>query len=209
MTTPQRAKFLDGELMGHVAVMSFSASVGLLSMFAVDFVDLYFISLLGDIAKTAGVGFAGTLIFFNMSISIGLMIAVSALAARRLGRHDPAGAREIATNALALGLMVSSVFAVLFWVFTPQLLDLIGATGDAKTYATRYLRIVVPSMPVAVVAMSCGGLLRAHGDARRAMLATVGGGAVNAVLVPILIFGLSLGLEGAAMASVAARGGLA
>ncbi|WP_306251485.1 MATE family efflux transporter [Parvularcula sp. IMCC14364] len=199
------AKFLEGNLMRHVAIMAFSASAGLLSMFAVDFIDLYFISLLGDVAITAGVGFAGTLIFFNMSVSIGLMIAVSALTARRLGRDDEEGARRIATSAVALGLMVSIVIAVLFWIFAPQLLDMIGATGDAKAHATRYLRIVVPSLPVAVFAMSSSGILRAHGDARRAMNATLAGGIVNAILDPILIFGLSFGLEGAAMASVAAR----
>ncbi len=191
--------------MRHVAIMAFSASAGLLSMFTVDFVDLYFISLLGDVAITAGVGFAGTLIFFNMSVSIGLMIAVSALTARRLGRDDEDGARRIATSAVALGLMVSVLIAILFWIFAPLLLDLIGATGEAKDHATRYLRIVVPSLPVAVFAMSSSGILRAHGDARRAMNATLGSGLVNAILDPILIFGLALGLEGAAIASVAAR----
>ncbi len=200
-----KAKFLEGDLMRHVAIMSFSASAGLLSMFVVDFVDLYLISLLGDPAKTAGVGFASTLLFFNMSISIGLMIATSALSARRIGRHDPEGARRIATNVLALGLMVSVVFASLFWLFTPQLLDLVGAEGATKEHATTYLRIIVPSMPVVILGMSCGGILRAHGDARRAMNATLASGFVNAVLDPILIFGLSLGLEGAAYASVLAR----
>lgn len=50
-----------------------------------------------------------------------------------------------------------------------------------------------------------GAILRAHGDARRAMMATVWGGVVNAILDPILIFGLDLELTGAALASVAAR----
>ncbi|MEL6588105.1 MAG: MATE family efflux transporter [Pseudomonadota bacterium] len=48
-------------------------------------------------------------------------------------------------------------------------------------------------------------MLRAHGDAKRSMLSTLYGGGVNAVLDPILIFGLSLGLDGAAIASVCAR----
>jgi len=50
-----------------------------------------------------------------------------------------------------------------------------------------------------------GAILRAHGDARRAMMATIWGGLVNAVLDPILIFGLDLELTGAAIASVCAR----
>ena len=52
-------------------------------------------------------------------------------------------------------------------------------------------------------------VLRAYGDARRAMMATVWGGLVNAVLDPILIFGLDLELTGAAIASVADRATIA
>ena len=199
------AKFLEGDLMRHVIIMSLSASVGLISMFVVDFVDLYFISLLGQQALAAAVGFAGTLIYFNMSITVGLMIAVSALAARRIGAGDPEGAREVATSVLVLGVGASIIFAGLFWVFTPQLLEMIGASGQTRDYAVRYLRIVVPFMPFMVGAMVCSGLLRAHGDARRAMQTTLSAGITNAILDPILIFGFDMGLDGAAWASVAAR----
>ncbi len=201
----KRGKFLDGDLMRHVVVMSLSASVGLLSMFVVDFVDLYFISLLGDPALTAAVGFAGTLLFFNMSVAVGLMIAMSALASRRIGRGEHEGARQIATSVIALGLMISTVFAVLFWIFTPFLLEMVGATGAAKEGAVRYLRIIVPAMPIMVLALISSGLLRAHGDAKRVMNATIATGFVNAVLDVVFIFGFGWGLEGAAWASVGSR----
>jgi len=191
--------------MRHVVVMALSASFGLLSIFIVDFVDLYFISLLGDAALAAAVGFAGTLIFFNMSVTIGLMIAMSALAAQRIGRGDAAEARRIATSVMIVGLALSVAIAIAFWLGAPALLDLIGAVGETKRLAVGYLRIVVPALPVMAVAMIASGLLRAHGDARRAMNATLAAGIVNAVLDPILIFGFGLGLEGAAWASVAAR----
>lgn len=203
--TQKKAKFLHGDLMGHVIVMSLSASVGLVSIFLVDFADLFFISLLGESALAAAVGFAGTLLFFNQSITIGLMIAMGALAARRIGQGDEDEARRIATSVVVVGMIVGVVMATLFWVFAPQLLELLGAEGETKDFAVRYLRIVVPSMPVMVLAMVSSGLLRAHGDARRAMNATLAAGAVNAILDPILIFGVGLGLDGAALASVGAR----
>jgi Na+-driven multidrug efflux pump len=56
-----------------------------------------------------------------------------------------------------------------------------------------------------LVGMVGGAILRAHGAARLSMMATIWGGLVNAVLDPILIFGLDLELTGAALASVAAR----
>jgi len=80
-----------------------------------------------------------------------------------------------------------------------------GASAATLDLAVEYLRIIVPSLPLLLVGMVGGAILRAHGDARRAMMATVWGGVVNAILDPILIFGLDLELTGAALASVAAR----
>jgi len=191
--------------MRHIVVMALSASVGLVSIFLVDFVDLYFISLLGQTELAAAVGFAGTILFFNQSVTIGLMIAMGALAAQRIGRGEEEEARRIATSVLAVGLGVAVAVGGAFWIWAPSVLDLIGAVGDTKALATRYLRIIVPAMPIMTLAMISSGLLRAHGDARRAMNATLAAGVVNAVLDPILIFALGLGLDGAALASVAAR----
>ena len=199
------AIFLSGDLMRHIVVMSFAASIGLISVFLVDFVDLYFISFLGEEALAAAVGFAGTLLFFGVSITIGLMIAMSALAAQRLGAGKPEDARKIATNVIAMGVAVAAFTATLFWIFAPQLLGLLGAKGQTLDYAVGYLRIIVPSMPIAALGMMGAGLLRAHGDARRSMNATLSAGIVNAIMDPILIFGVGLGLDGAAYASVLAR----
>ncbi|MEM1192213.1 MAG: MATE family efflux transporter [Pseudomonadota bacterium] len=199
------ARFLTGNLMRHIIVMSLSASVGLIALFVVDFIDLYFISLLGDTALTAAVGFAGTLMAFGLSVSIGLMIAMSALGARRIGAGDETGARTMATSVLTLGGLVGVVFAAIFWIFAPQLLALLGASGDTQLAAVRYLRIVMPTMPIMALAMICSGLLRAYGDARRAMNVTLFSAVANGILDPILIFGFGLGLDGAAWASVLAR----
>jgi len=87
----------------------------------------------------------------------------------------------------------------------PALLSLLGAEERAHTLATGYLRIIIPSMPILAVAMSAAALLRSVGDAKRAMYVTLSGGAVNAILDPIFIFVLDLGVDGAALASVASR----
>ncbi len=191
--------------MRHVVVMSLSSSVGLVSIFLVDFVDLFFISLLGESALAAAVGFAGTLLFFTFSVTLGLTIALGALAAQRIGRGDAADARSIATSAIALGVGVSVILATAVYAAAPVLVEALGAGGETKDYAVRYMRIVVLAMPISTLGMMSSGLLRAHGDARRAMIVTLSAGATNAVLDPIFIFGLGLGLDGAALASVASR----
>jgi putative MATE family efflux protein len=199
------AKFVEGSLFRHITVMSLTSSVGMMAVFSVDLINMIFISMLGQDEVTAAVGYAGVILFFTTSFGIGLAIAVSALVARALGAGDLARAREKATNGLMLGIGFGIVFAALVWVFLPTLVGLLGAAGETADLAVHFLRIVVPAQPFLMVGMIGSAILRSHGDARRAMMATVWGAVVNAVLDPILIFGLGLDLTGAAIASVCSR----
>ncbi len=84
--------------MRHVSVMSFTASIGLMAMFTVDFIDMIFISMLGNEVLAAAVGYAGTVLFFTNSINIGLSIAAGALVAKSLGEKRREQAGEYATS---------------------------------------------------------------------------------------------------------------
>ena len=200
-----QAKFLTGNLFRHITVMSLTASVGLMAVFVVDFVDMIFISMLGKAELAAAIGYAGAILFFTTSFSIGIAIAAGALVSRALGAGEEDLARQRASHALIYGFGFGAVFAALVWVNLPWFVALLGATGETATLAVHYLQIIVPTLPILLVGMTGGAILRAHGDARRAMMATIYGGLANAVLDPILIFGLDLELTGAALASVAAR----
>ena len=201
----RKAVFLTGSLMRHVTRMSLTASIGLMAMFAVDFVDMAFIAMLGNDALAAAVGYAGTLLFFTNSINIGLSIAAGSLVARELGAGRPDQARHYATSVAAIGVLTGLVMPVLVLAYLEQILTLLGAQGEVLRLAMRYVWIILPTMWVMALAMTGMAVLRAHGDARRSMVATLYGGGLNAVLDPLLIFGLGLGLDGAAIASVLAR----
>lgn len=201
----EQAKFLEGNLFRHITVMSLTASVGLMAVFVVDFVDMIFISMLGKAELAAAVGYAGAILFFTSSFGIGMAIAAGALVARALGAGDTGKARVQSSHVLIYGVVFGALFSLLVWLNIPALARLMGASGETLDLAVSYLAIIIPSLPFLMIGMVGGAILRAHGDARRAMMATVWGGVVNAVLDPILIFGLDLELTGAALASVAAR----
>jgi Na+-driven multidrug efflux pump len=84
----EQAVFLKGSLLRHITVMSLSASVGLMAVFVVDFVDMIFISMLGKAELAAAVGYAGAILFFISSFGIGVAIAAGALVAKSLGAGD-------------------------------------------------------------------------------------------------------------------------
>lgn len=191
--------------MRHVLVMTSAASIGLLAMFAVDVVDMYFLTLLGEQQLVAAVGFAGTLLYFMMSVGIGLQIALGALVSRAEGGGSRGEAGRLCSSSLWVIATVSVVLSALAWWQLPELLKLLGASGVTLDYAISYTRIQLPAVPLMVLAMSLSAGVRAVGDARRSMLATLYGAGVNALLDPLFIFYFGWGIEGAAWASVCAR----
>ncbi len=202
---PQTAKFVTGSTMRHVAVMTATGSIGLVAIFIVDALNLFYISMLGVTELAAAIGFAGTLMFFTVSVSIGLTIAASALVSRALGRGDrEAAARMGGASMLFMGLSTAAI-AIAIWPFIDPLVGLLGATGETRRLATRFLQIVIPSLPIVSMGMCTTGIMRGVGDARRAMYVTLAGGVAAAVLDPLFIFGFGLGLDGAAISTVLSR----
>lgn len=203
--SPQTAKFVTGSTMRHVAVMTATGSIGLVAIFVVDALNLFYISMLGVSELAAAIGFAGTLMFFTVSVSIGFTIAASALVSRALGRGDrEAAARMGGASMLFMGLVTVAIAAAI-WPFLGKLVALLGATGETHRLATRFLQIVIPSLPIVALGMCTTGIMRGVGDARRAMYVTLASGIAAAILDPIFIFGFGLGLDGAAIATVLSR----
>jgi putative MATE family efflux protein len=205
----EQAKFLEGSLLRHISVMSFTASIGLMAVFLVDLVDMIFISMLGKEELAAAVGYAGAILFFTSSFGIGMAIAAGALVARALGEGNTELAKRRSATSLIFGVVFGIIFAAVVWMNLRPLSALMGASGTTLELSVDYLQIIIPSLPLLLIGMVGSAILRAYGDASRAMMATVTGGVINAVLDPILIFGLNLELQGAAIASVCARVGIA
>lgn len=204
MNSPQ-AVFTQGSILRHVLVMTSTSTIGLVSLFLVDLLDMYFLSLLGDNKIVAAVGFSSTLLFLLFSVCIGIQIAMGALVSRAEGMHQRDLAGRYCTNVWIFSFSMMLVLSVCVWFMLPTLLQFIGAKDEVLEYALRYSHIMLPSLMLVSLTMTGGGALRAIGDAKRAMYCTLSSGAVNAVLDPIFIFGFGWGLEGAAIASVIAR----
>jgi len=203
MTT--QAKFTTGSTMRHVVVMTMTASAGLLSLFFVDAINLFYISLLGVTELAAAIGFAGTIQFFMISVSIGLVIAGVATVSRAVGAGETERARQLASASMITTLLFMGVVAALTWSFRDEALALLGAEGEALEQASHFLAIALVSVPLLGIGMASAATLRAIGEAKHAMYVTLSGGAIAAVLDPVLIFGLDLGLTGAAFAIVLTR----
>ncbi len=198
--------FTRGSTMRHVAVMTATGSIGLVAVFAVDFLSLFWVSRLGVQSLKAAIGYASQLQFLAMSVNIGFTIAISATVSRALGAGDRPRARRLAASGLSIAGLASAALAALMFAFRDSALALLlHAHGEAAEVASRFLAIALPANVALALGMALAGVLRAAGDARRAMYVTLSGGLVTAVTDPTLIFGLGLGVYGAAWATVVAR----
>ncbi|MBV8767975.1 MAG: MATE family efflux transporter, partial [Hyphomicrobiales bacterium] len=198
-------RFTQGSTMRHVLVMSLTSAVGLIAIFFVDFLSLMYVAWLGSTEKTAAINFASIVLFFLISTNIAMMIAISALTSRALGAGHRGEARRLAGSGVALGTALGLLLAALAFPFLGAILSGLGAQGETATIARRYLEIVLPTNPLLAAGMAYSAVLRAAGDARRAMWVTLSGGIATAILDPVLIFGLRLDVTGAAISVLLSR----
>lgn len=200
-----QAKFTQGSILRHICNMTFASTAGLLSLFFVDLMDMYWLSLLGELELAAAIGYAGSILFFTLSLSIGLSIGCGAVVSQSIGSGDRHATQKKVIHVFLAILGITIPVMLLTIGGMDYLLSWLGADGKAFDFAHSYMMIVLPSMPIMAIAMACSGVTRALGNAKQAMYLTLLGGIVNAVLDPIFIFGVGWGIEGAAVATVLSR----
>jgi MATE family, multidrug efflux pump len=205
MPAAGEAHFVTGNIMHHVVVMAGTGAIGLIAVFAVDLLNLFYISLLGQRQIAAAIGFAGVVGFFQTSALIGLTIGVGVVVARSIGAGTARAARHVAGSGLVLMVLTGLVVGLGTVALLTPILNALGASGETRSLAARFLTISSPFLPLFAAGMCCSGLLRCIGDARRAMNVTLFAALATAAMDPILIFGLHLGLPGAAISTVLSR----
>ena len=191
--------------MRHVIVLAGTGAIGLIAVFGVDLLNLFYISRLGQRAIAAAIGFAGAISFLQVSFSIGMTIGVGALVSRQIGAGHLDVARRLATSSLTVMAGALAILGIVTVTTLGWSLSLLGAEGETRDLAAGYLRITAFSLPLLGIGMGCSALLRSLGDPRRAMDVTLIGAVVTAALDPLLILVLRLGLYGAAISTMISR----
>jgi putative MATE family efflux protein len=170
----------------------------------VSIVDTIFVGRLGVVPLAAlGVNvavFSLAFVLFNV-----LEYGTTPMVARARGRGDRGSAGRTVIQALSVAAITGPIATLILLSFDQAIVGLMGATGELVEPAIAYLRIRALAAPAVLVVTAGHGIFRGYLDTRTPLVVTLGLNVVNLVLDPILIFGLGLGIEGAAMATVAAQ----
>lgn len=199
------AAYVEGSVFRHVVALTALGSLGLMAIFTVDLINLLYISLLGDEVLTAAMGYAGAVLFLLVSVGIGFSIGVTALTARRIGAGDRGGARRVATSGLIISFAATSAVTLAIAAVLDPCLVLLGATGREFEVTRHFLWITMLGMPPLALSMAMGGILMAFGAPRMTLWINLAGAVATAILDPIFIFALDLGVTGAAIVTVLIR----
>ena len=123
-------------------------------------------------------------------------------AAIAMGQGDKEKAENILANCFTVLMLLAVVLTIGFYMAAPALLRLFGASDVTLPYAVEYGRIYILGSITVLTVMGMNPFITTQGFAKISMLTTVIGAVINIVLDPILIFGLGLGVKGAAIATV-------
>lgn len=128
------------------------------------------------------------------------------LAAIELGKGNRERAEKILGNAVFMILCFSVMLTVVFSVFKEPLLYMFGASDATLPFANDYLSIYLLGTIFVQIALGLNTYITCQGQAKTAMISVLIGAVTNIILDPILIFGMNMGVKGAALATIISQG---
>ncbi|MDI6862175.1 MAG: MATE family efflux transporter [Pseudothermotoga sp.] len=200
-TTHKSVATLLGDPKKAILRMSGPMMLAMLMQTLYNLVDAIWVAGLGPNALAAVGGFF-PIFMIIISLAAGLGIGANAVVAQRIGARDKAGAENAAKTAVVLVILLGAIMTLLSLIFIRPALILMGQSDDVLQLCLEYSYIILPFTIVFMLTNLANAILRAEGDAKRAMVVIVVGSILNMVLDPVLIYSFKLHVAGAAYATV-------
>ena len=190
-----------GRLLLKLAVPTVAAQVVNMLYNIVDRIYIGHMPLVGKAALT-GVGVCMPLITIISAFAAFASSGGAPRASIALGRGDREGPEQILETCLTMQVVISAVLTALLLVFGRPLLLLFGCSENTIEYAHAYMSIYATGTLFVQLTLGMNAFISAQGFASVSMRTVLLGAGCNLVLDPLFIFGLRLGVRGAALATV-------
>lgn len=177
------------------------------SLFAV--VDIYFVAKLGNGAVSV-VGLTESVMIVIYAIGSGLAVASSAIISRRTGEKNILSANKTALQAIITTLIISVFISVPGWIFSKEILQIMGAADNIIAEGSSYTSIAYGTSGILMLLFVISSIFRSSGDPVVPMYILWIANILNIILDPVFIFGFwfvpAMGIKGAAIATSLGRG---
>lgn len=164
-------------------------------------VDTYFVGQLNT-QSTAAVGIVFSLMCLIQAIGSFFGHGSGSYMSRELGARRIDNAASMAATGFVYAIVMGVAIAAVGLMSLRTLSLWLGSTATVLPYTEQYMAIILIGTPFQIASFTLNSQLRMQGNTRHAMWGIVSGAVLNVLLDPLLIFGCSLGLRGAALATV-------
>ena len=167
-------------------------------------VDSIFIGHIEGVGALAISALGVTFPLMNLSTAFGTLVGVGAstMISVLLGQKNYENANKVLRNTVTLNTIIGLLFMGVVLAFLEPILRFFGASDATLPYAMEYTTIILIGNVVTHLYFGLNTLIRASGNPKTAMGLTIFTVTSNAILDPVFIFGLGLGIKGAAIATV-------
>ena len=142
--------------------------------------------------------------FMDICAAFGSLVGVgaSSLLAIYLGEKDYEHANRVLGNVIVMNIILSAIVMAVGLIWLDPILMAFGASEATLLYAHEYMEIILYGNVLTHIYFGLNAMLRSAGHPRFSMTATIVAVIINIILDPIFIFGLDMGVRGAALATV-------
>jgi putative MATE family efflux protein len=168
--------------------------------------DLAMVGIAVGTAGTAGLAFA--LGYWSIVVLLGLGLAggTVSLVSQNYGGDRPDRASVVVTQSALVAALFATPIMLAFALFAPALVGVLGAEGASLEHGTVYLLFVTPAVLFELLNLIASRTYTGVGDTYTEMVARAGGAALNVLLSGLFIFGLGMGVAGAALGTTLSTG---
>ena len=164
-------------------------------------VDTFFVGKINT-QSTAAVGVVFSVMFFIQAFSFFFGNGSGNYISRQLGAQNTKDAEVMASTGLFYTLVFSLIVMLLGWIFLEPISILLGSTPTILPYTRQYLGISLLGTPFIMGTFCINNQMRFQGFTKYSVYGAISGSIINCLLDPVFIFGFSMGVSGAAVASV-------
>ena len=184
-----------------IGAMAIPTIISMLLTSMYNLVDTFFVGKINT-QSTAAVGIVFSVMFFIQAFSFFFGNGSGNYISRQLGAQNTKEAEVMASTGLFYTLVFSLIVMLLGWIFLEPISILLGSTPTILPYTRQYLGISLLGTPFIMGTFCINNQMRFQGFTKYSVYGAISGSIINCLLDPVFIFGFSMGVSGAAVASV-------
>ena len=207
MAVQKRDDFSQGGIAGNILSLAIPLTVAQLTVVLYNVVDRAFIGHIDAVGRDAftGIGLVMPATYIITAFANLCGAGGAPLFSIARGRRKDEEASRIMGVSFTLLLLLGAALTAGFYLFQTPFLYLVGGSDSTVVHARSYLQIYLTGVIPVMIGLGMNPFINAQGFGKVGMMTTLLGAVVNLALDPLLIFGLHMGVQGAALATVIAQ----